>query len=97
MASKSGVIIISYSPSAIAAQTQATSAKSSSSNSGQIQISTYNFNISVEGQYPAIVNFLRNIEANLRPMKISKAELAGGDGNNPVVIASFNLETYYQQ
>lgn len=108
MANKSGVAVISYSPSMIMNTTdqnqaqnestnQAVSANTSSSSSEQIQIGTYSFNISVEGKYSAIVKFLKNTEVNLRPLKITKAELAGGDGDDPVIIASFYVETYYQK
>ena len=64
---------------------------------GQLVVGQYAFALSVEGSYSSILKFITLIETNLRPIKIEKAEFAGGEGVDPKVTATLNMITYYQK
>ena len=69
----------------------------SSEESTEPTIGQYAFTISVTGEYAGLVSFLQNIEANLRPINIQKADFASGSGSNPQISATLTMLTYYQK
>jgi Tfp pilus assembly protein PilO len=69
----------------------------SSEESTEPTIGQYAFTISVTGEYASLVSFLQNIEANLRPINIQKADFASGSGSNPQISATLTMLTYYQK
>lgn len=60
-------------------------------------VSTYDFSMTVEGSYSAVVKFLNTLETNLRPIKITQADLTGEPGGDPKISASFDMQAYYQE
>jgi len=106
MASVSGLNIAAFSPSKEEAastpavgtkEEAAVAAATTGTVSSEPTVGKYSFVMSVNGPYVSIVSFLKTIEANLRPVKIIRAELSGGDGGNPDITATLTMETYYQK
>ena len=65
--------------------------------SAEPTVDAYGFSMSVEGPYSAVVKFLNTLETNLRPIKITQADLTGEIGDNPKISATFDMQAYYQK
>lgn len=65
----------------------------STSASGEFQAVEYKFGMDVEGSYPRIRDFIRNLELSARPIKVDSISIRGnGEALNVSMIAT----TYYQ-
>lgn len=68
-------------------------AAESTSASGESQAVEYKFGMDVEGSYPRIRDFIRNLELSARPIKVDSISIRGnGEALNVSMIAT----TYYQ-
>ncbi len=102
MASSSGVNITALSPSKEEILASVVAENEEVTTEGDMvsvepTVEKYSFTMSVEGSYDSIMKFLKAVENNLRPVKIIKADLAGGGGGNPTIATSFVMEAYYQK
>ena len=52
-----------------------------------------NITVIFSGQYAAVIHFLKTIEQSVRPIRVTKVTLGGGEGNT--ASANIQLTTYY--
>lgn len=85
MAANAGVALASVSPVDAIATTGAPSTTGAAV--------PYQFNVEVGGTYPQIVQFFRNVELSVRPIRVVSSDFSGSDG---ALRASVTLGTYYK-
>jgi Tfp pilus assembly protein PilO len=102
MASQAGVQLKSVSPESAAGTTSSstgataatsTGSTSSGSTSTPSGAQPYTYSVTVVGSYSRIVDFFRNVELSVRPMKVVQTEFNGDSGN---VSVDAKIQTYYQ-
>ena len=96
MASSNNLSITAFSPS-IKEITSETSSSATQNTSSKTEVSPYNFTFSVAGPYSGVLAFLQSVETNLRPLKITKIDISGGEGSDPRLSVTSSVETYYQK
>lgn len=63
----------------------------------QASLKSFNFSLQVEGKYSNIKKFLKNIEDNIRPIKINSVNINKGAPGSDTVFVAIEAVTFYLQ
>jgi len=96
LSSGTGTKIAAFSP--VGAESQTSSQDNNQTSvSAEKGVGMYSFDLTLAGPYSGIANYLKELQKNLRPIKIMALSITGGSSESPILSATFNMQTYYQK